>query len=221
MKNSRHTQETIARWWAENPMHVSAKSGNLITGPVRLAFCNVLQRPKAGADGKEKAYGSVLLFPFPVTEEAALKPARDAVLALYKENMPAALTNPAIREKLHKPFKDQGSFTSLESGECYAGFTPGLLAISANSSQSQPAVVDQNGAPITEKTRVYSGCWAIVALRPAWFKVDGNQGPTFYLQSVMVVADDESLGGAGAANPSADFAAVKVDASIAPADLFA
>ncbi len=221
MDKSRMTDEWIKRVWAENPMHVSPKSGNLITGPVRLGFCNLLERPKPGADGKERAYGAVLLFPpFAIIGQDAIKPLQDAVAALYKEKAPQALNNPAIRDKMNKPLKDQGTFVDTKSGQPYAGFMPGALAISANSSQSQPAVVDQNGAPIVEKARVYSGCWAIAALKPAWFDVGSNKGPTFYLQSVMVVADDENLGGAGSSNPSADFASVKIDAQVNPTAMF-
>ena len=75
-------------------------------------------------------------------------------------------------------------------------------------------------APIIDKKHVYSGVWAIVTLAPKWFDVSTNKGPTFYLQSVMVVADDESLGGTGSANPNSDFAGVKIDATVNPSAAF-
>jgi hypothetical protein len=81
-------------------------------------------------------------------------------------------------------------------------------------------VVDQNLAPIVDKRHVYSGCWVIPTVIAKWFDVGTNKGPTFYLQSVMVVADDENLGGTGSANPNADFAGVKIDQTVNPAAAF-
>jgi hypothetical protein len=213
-EKSNMSREWIERVWKDNPIQ-KLQNGNVRTGPVRLAFCHVLERQKPGKDGKERSYGAVLLFP----EGADLSVLKAEAKALIQENMPAALTSKAVFDKLNNPFKDQSSFTDPE-GQLYDGFVGGRTAIAANSSKSQPPVVDQKMAPVIDKRHIYSGCWAIVTLAPRWFNVDTNKGPTFYLQSVMVVADDENLGGAGAANPSADFAGVKIDDAVNPAAAF-
>lgn len=221
-ENTRMTPEWIARVWKDNPCR-KLPNGNIIF-LARTAFCNVLERPKAGPDGKERAYGSVLMIPDLnlIGGQAALQPLVDDVNALYKEKMPAALANPDLRAKLHNPFKKQDGYINTKSptGDLYDGFVPGRLCISANSSQSQPAVVDQSLAPVIDKARVYSGCWVIAAVKAGWITNPQNPGPTFYLQSLMVVADDNSLGGVGQSNPSADFAGVKVDAAVNPAAMF-
>lgn len=218
-ENTRMTREWVERVWGDNPP-VKLANGN-VRFLARLAFCNVLERPKPGSDGKEKAYGSVLLLPQeggPVSFELF----GQEVAALYKDNMPAALTSEAVRAKLHKPLKDQGTFVNLkdENGAPYEGFVEGRKCISANSSQSQPYVVDQNGAPIVDKSRIYSGCWALAVVAPGWIKRADNPGPTFYLQGLIVVADDNSLGGVGASNPTADMAGVKIDATVNPSAAF-
>lgn len=214
-EKTRMTDEWIERVWKDNPCHIAA-NGEIITGPVRLAFCNVLERPKPGQDGKERAYGTVLLFP----EGVDLGPLKDAAMALFKEKAPQVLANPKLASKFHNPFKQQGDFLDAKLGEPYDGFVDGRTAISANSSQTKPVVVDIRGAPIVDKARVYSGCWAIVALRAGWIGRDDNKGPTFYLQSLMVVADDENLGGVGSSNPQVSFAGVKIDQTVNPAGLF-
>lgn len=221
-ENTRMTPEWIQRVWQANPCQ-RLPNGNIIF-PARTAFCNILERPKPTKPDEVKAYGSVLLLPdlALIGGPAAIKVLEDAYAALLKEKMPAALQNPDLREKLHNPFKKQGSYinTKSENGDLYEGFVPGRLCISANSSQSQPAAVDQNMAPIVDKSRLYSGCWVIAAVREGWIKNPQNPGPTFYLQSVMVIADDNSLGGVGVSNPSADFGGVKIDAAVNPSAAF-
>lgn len=214
-EKTRMTDEWIARVWKDNPCHIAA-NGEIITGPVRLAFCNVLERPKPGQDGKERSYGAVLLFP----EDADLKPLYDAATDLFTEKAPQVLANPKLASKFNNPFKKQGDFLDAKTGEAYDGFVEGRTAISANSSQTKPVVVDLRNTPIVDKARVYSGCWAIVALKAGWIGRDDNKGPTFYLQSIMVVADDENLGGVGSSNPSVSFAGVKIDQTVNPAGLF-
>lgn len=215
-EKSRMTREWIQRVWADNPCRM-LDNGNMITGPVRLAFANILERGKPGQGKTEGSFGSVLLFP----EGVDLSVPKAQVLELIKENAPLALTNQAVADKLNKPLKKQDSFINPKSerGELYDGFVAGRLCISANSG-SQPPCVDMGMAPIIDKKHVYSGCWAIVTLAPKWFDVGTNKGPTFYMQSVMVVADDENIGGTGSANPNSDFAGVKIDAAVNPSAAF-
>lgn len=182
----------------------------------RLAFVNLLDRPKDKKTGKDRAWGCVVLLP----EETDLKVLKDEAKALFQEKAPLALTNPAVAKRYHNPFKKQEEQVDKKTGQPYAGFVPGRTCLSANSPQSQPPVVNQRLAPIVDKARVFSGCWALVAVRPSWFKQDANEGPTFYLQSVMVVAEDQTLGGSGSADPNTDFAGISITGDVNPADAF-
>lgn len=221
-ENTRMKPDWITRVWNDNPPR-RAENGNIIF-LARTAFCNVLERPKPGADGKERAYGSVLLIPDLdlIGGQGALKLFLDAQMALIGEKMPGALKNQDLADKLHKPLKKQGTYVNTKSddGDLYEGFVPGRFCISANSSQSKPPVVDQNMAPLIDKADVYSGMWVLAAVKEGWIKTKENPGPTFYLQSLMKVADDNSLGGVGQSSPSSDFAGVKIDAAVNPAAAF-
>ena len=221
-ENTRMKPEWITRVWNDNPPR-RADNGNIIF-LARTAFCNVLERPKPGADGKERAYGSVLLIPDLdlIGGPDALKLFSTAATALIQENMPGALKNKDLLDKLHNPIKKQGTYvnTKSEDGDLYDGFVPGRFCISANSSQSKPSVVDQSMTPLIDKADVYSGMWVLAAVREGWIKTKENPGPTFYLQSLMKVADDNSLGGVGQSSPSSDFAGVKIDQTVNPAQAF-
>ena len=79
---------------------------------------------------------------------------------------------------------------------------------------------DQNLSPLIDKSDVYSGMWVLAAVREGWIKTKENPGPTYYLQSLMKVADDNSLGGIGQSSPSSDFKGVKIDQTVNPAEAF-
>lgn len=216
-EKTKMTREWIDRVWKDNPCQL-LPNGNIRTGPVRLGFVNLVGEPQKDKTGKEKSRGVVLLFPDlggPVDISVLVAAATE----IYKEKAPAALTNAALMAKLNNPFKKQGDYIDKD-GNIYDGFVEGRTCISSNSPGSQPPVVDQNLTPLISHRDVHSGVWAIVTLAAKWFDVDTNKGPTFYLQSVMVVADDENLGGTGSANPNTDFAGVKIDAAVNPAAAF-
>lgn len=212
------TREWIQRAWADNPNRIMP-SGQVLTGPVRTAFCNVLDRPK-NKDGTERAWGTVLLFPDHTIPGVNLNLLAQPINALLDEKAPGARNNPVLRAKYHDPFKKQEGFVDLKTGELYDGFVPGRFAISVNSSQTKPPVFDQNYAPIVDKSRIYSGCWVIANLNPGWIGRDDKKGPTYYLNALVVVADDENLGGIGVVNPQAAFEGVKIDPTVNPSALF-
>lgn len=222
-EKTKMTPEWITRVWQENPCR-KQPNGNIILGPCRAAFVNVLERPKPGSDGKERSYGTVIIIPALslIGGPQALAPLQQDIIAIFQDKAPAALQNPDLMAKYNNPIKRQGGWIDKKTGDLYDGFVsgPDRFAISANSSQSKPPVVDQNLAPIIDKNRIYSGCWVIPSIKADWIKRDDNPGVTCYLQSLMVVADDENLGGVGAANPNADFAGVKVDPTVNPSALF-
>lgn len=212
MEKSRMSNEWIEKAWAQYPNKINP-NGTVTTGPVRAAFCQVLgDKPKNKA-GEEKAWGTVLLFP----DHRIIKTMNLGVLAgpindLLREKAPIALTDKRVRAKYHDPFKKQDQYIGKD-GSLYAGFEDGLFCISANSSQSRPLVVNQRNAPIVEKSGIYSGCWVLANLNPGWINREDKKGPTFYLDALMVVAEDEMLGGSGGfVNPNEVFGAVNIEA---------
>lgn len=216
-EKSRVTDAWLERAWSQNPNKIN-DNGTVTTGPVRLAFVNLIERGK-NKDGSLRAWGAVLLFPdHRIIKSMNMPVLMQPVTALLKEKAPLALGNPAVRAKYHDPFKKQDTFIDPKTGELYDGFVEGRFAISSNSSQTQPPVVDPRMAPIVDKSKVYSGCWALVNLNPGWIARDDKKGPTFYMNTVMVIADDENLGGVGAINPRDAFAGVSVEAGDIDAD---
>ena len=216
-EKSNMTAEWLQRVWEKYPNKLN-NNGTITTGPVRTAFCNLLDRGK-NKDGTLRAYGAVLLFPdHRVIKAVNLDVLMKPVKAMLLDKAPLALENPTVRAKYHDPFKKQDTFIDSETGELYDGFVAGRYAISANSSQTQPPVVDQKLAPIIDKSKVYSGCWVLANLNPGWINRDDKKGPTFYLNTVMVVAEDENLGGVGKVNPRDAFAGVNIEAGDINAD---
>lgn len=212
------TEDWLRRAWAANPC-TKLSDTSYRTGPVRLAFANILERGKPMPPKTEGSFGAVLLFPDPsFADISVLKQVRKEIIA---EKAPAALTNEAMLKKLNNPFKDQGDFVNSKSqtGELYDGFVAGRIAISANSN-SQPGAFNVKGVPLIDKKDVYSGCWALAILTAKWFDVGTNKGPTFYLDKLIVVNHDENIGGSGGVSVQQAFAGVNIEADINPAEGF-
>jgi hypothetical protein len=219
-EKSNMTREWIERVWTRNPC-VTLPNGKIRLGPCRLAFTNLIERPKPGKDGKERSHGTVILIPDMTIPGVNIDPLYEAATELYRAKAPGALTNEDLRARYHNPFKKQQAFIELKTGELYDGFVPGRIAISANSPGSAPRVVDARMMNIDDKDKCYSGCWAIPVLNPAWIGRQDNPGPTFYLDIIQVVADDEDLRGAGSSmSPQDAFGGVQIDAEVNPAGMF-
>ena len=201
------TDEWIKAALAKNPC-VKLENGNIRTCPVRLSFVHVFKPGKAIEEGKEPKYGVSVLFPVGADISVLQAEAR----AVAQGKWPKAGTPEG--PKLKGPFLKQD-----DDAERYIGYRPGGVLIRALSNQ-RIAVVDQNLAPIVDEARVYPGVWAIVTLRAFAYDMGVNKGVSFGLQSVMIIADDQNIGGTGQDNPSTDFASVQVDANLNPSALF-
>lgn len=190
-------------------------TGNIRTCPVRLSFPNIFHRSKPIPPNTEGTYGAVLLFP--LGADISLLRAEQQRIAL--ENWPDA--GKPGGPKLYNAIRDQDIDGKGNAGESerYMGYVKGAMRIGANANRLVPCV-DQNMAPIVEEDRVYPGVWAVCSLSCFPFNKGVNKGPTFGLQSVMIIADDQNIGGTGQANPNTDFAGVKIDANLNPAAAF-
>lgn len=183
---------------------------NILTGPVRLVFCDALfeAKPQMRSDpNSKKKFGTGVLFtPF-------------SDLALFWEEYYKVCASDFAKEwnahtqqyQVDNPISDQG----LKAGK-YGGFTPGLMTTTLTSDY-KPPIVDIRGNPITDDKKVYPGVWAIVSCNSyASGKGFPKKGPRFGLQTIMLIADDKPLSG-GAPDPRTQFARVQVKPPIAVA----
>lgn len=211
MLDSNMTDEWIERVWRDNPCVLI--DGNVRTGPVRLAFPSIFERSKPVEEGKEGKYGANLLFPLGVDlsllEDECLEALAKA--PWYRAGM-TGLTMP-LKDPAKMPLKDPGGMLK------YSGFQAGARYVIATS-DNPPLCVDQRLAPITDKAKVYSGVWAIPTIRAFTYNKGVNKGVGFGLQSLMIVADDSSLGGIPPANPQRDFGGVKIDPVVSAGTYF-
>lgn len=77
-----------------------------------------------------------------------------------------------------------------KDGEEYEG----MMYFNASSNQ-KPSICDRRREPITDEAKVYSGCYANVAVKFYAFAVEGNKGIAAGLQAIQKVKDGERLGG--------------------------
>ena len=185
-----------------NPPRLLA-DGNIFSGPVRLSFANIFKVGKPSQDGGEGKYGAALLFPvgtdMSVFNTAWTKAARSAFPRNWSpDGQPIGL---------HIPFHDQAE--KAYSANPRAGYTPGAITLSATT-KYQPEVVDANMNKIIDEKRVYSGVWAFVTLNTYEYN-NRKTGVAFGMRMVMVIADDQTLGGMGG-DPKTEFAGVTITA---------
>lgn len=209
MRDSTIGDDWIRRACEMNPAQVlvdqttGQPSGNILTGPVRLAFCDLFKPGRSMNEGQEGKYQTQALFS-PFTDFSVFYNAYYEVLAReFAEYYDAASGQ---YHGLHSPFRDQSE--KLKFG----GYTPGLVFMTCTS-RYKPPLVDSRMNPIVDESRVYAGVWAILSINAYAFGKSPPQpkkGVSFGLQSVMVIADDEKFGG-GAPDPHTQFQGVNVE----------
>lgn len=185
------------------------RTGDLLTGPVRLTFCDALFTAKPGMRSKPesetnpKKFGTGVLWP-PYVD---LAPFWEAYYAVAAKDF-ADLYNPGTQQYygLDNPIYDQGSKMK------YDGYTAGCQAMNTTS-QFKPPIVDSRGNPLTDESKVYAGVWAILAVNPyASGKNAPRKGPRFGLQMVMIVGEDKPIAGGGVMDPKTAMKQIKVAA---------
>jgi len=178
------------------------QTANLLSGPVRLSFCDALMeaKPQMRSDpNSKKAFGTTMLFT-PFTDFTLFWQEYYRIAAAEFASHYNAEKNQYYG--LDNPFYDQGGKAKFQ------GYTPGLMAM-CTTSQFKPSVVDTRNNPVSPE-KVYPGVWAIIALNPyASGKQAPRKGPRFGLQAVVIIGDDKPLSGGGI-DPRQAFAGVKV-----------
>ena len=200
------SDQWVANALKMNPCVLLARSGNILTCPVRLSFPDVFTRAKPVEIGKEGKFQSNLVFP----------PAADLSLLYEAAEAAAKAKWPNIGQKggpkIKMPFKNQSDMMDRYDG--YAA--EGVYLICP--SDRKPTVYDQRQKPVTDPERIYPGVWACVSINPFTYDKGVNKGVSFGLNDLMIVADDKRLGGGGS-SPS-DFAGIKLDASVSGDGVF-
>ncbi len=191
-------------------------NGDIITGPVRLAFDNLFTLPtkKPGQSGEPK-FGTSILFPpnvdFSIISEEYYK----ALGQFFPEYYVAGANGAAGQyHGLHSPFRDQAEKMR------FGGFTPGCTFMNCTS-KFKPPLVDSRMNPIVDPSKVYPGVWAICVINAYPYGKNPPQpkkGVAFGLQSVMIIGDDTKFGG-GAPDAKQQFAGVSVAAPISRPDM--
>ena len=173
-------------------------TGDILTGPVRLAFETLFELPQPTAQIQNPKFGAALLF----TPFADFSILYEEYYKVCQRDFPEYYDAASGQYYgLHSPFRDQAEKVK------FGGFTPGCVFITA-SSKYKPPMIDARGNPIVDKSKVYPGVWAICSINAYSFKDPRKKGVNFGLQNVMIIADDEKFGG-GAADPNKTFAGVK------------
>lgn len=186
-------------------------TGDILTGPVRLAFCDSIFNPESKDD-----FSVAMLF----TPYADFRVLYEEYYAWCGREFPSHYDAGTQQyHGLHSPFKSQDE--KLKFG----GFTPGLAYMNSGS-QFKPPVCDSRYNPIVDPSRLYAGVWAICAVKPYPFGKAGKtkdgqpmkKGIGFGLQSIMLIGDDTKFGG-GAPDVKQMYAGVNVTAPIVRPDI--
>lgn len=164
-------------------------AGDILTGPVRLAFCDSLwELPAPTPQTQNPKHGATILFPtgqdFSILHEEYYK--------ICGQVFPEYYVNGQYHG-LQSPFRDQAEKIK------FTGFTPGAVFMTCTS-KYKPPIVDTRYNPIVDRNKVYSGVWAICAIRAYSYGKNPPQpkkGVAFGLQSVMIIGDDTKLAGGG------------------------
>lgn len=171
----------------------TAASTKVVTKRARLSFANIWE-PKAIDENSEAKYSVSILIPKTDTETVAninaaieaAKKAGESKLKDAKGKMPLNIKTPLRDGDTERPDDPN-----------YAGH----YFINANSKQAPQIVEKIQGVmhAVTDKARVYSGCYARVSFNLYAFAVSGNKGIAAGLGNIQFLADGAPLSGGSTA----------------------
>jgi hypothetical protein len=173
--------------------HYNDKLGSMLLPAGRMQY-PALFEPQAmkGESAENAKYQISIMFP------------RDAELALaakWVEEIAAEKWGPKSTKPYKKPFLNHAEKTS--DLELAANF-PVLIRCN---SPSRPGVVFGNSDPVTAKEEIYSGRWAVIAVRGYAWEFSGVRGVSFGVNNVMVLDHDDPIGNARP-KPEMEFASI-------------
>lgn len=161
-------------------------TNTLVTGEVRLSYCYLFE-PRKDEDGNPDKYGCTILIP--KSDKATLnkiKAAIEAAKAVGKGKTWGGKIPPNLKSTLHDGDTERDTDEQPE----YIGHY--YMSVS---SKERPGLVDRQVNPITDRSDLYSGCFARVAISAFPYSNSGNKGVTFFLNHVQKMRDGDHLDG--------------------------
>lgn len=167
----------------------------VITGKVRLSYCNILKPRPARNPGEDEKYSVTLLIP---KSDTATKQRIDAAIQAAIQEGAQGKWNGASPAQPPTPLHDGDGLR--QSGDAYPAECKGHWVLTASSLQ-KPDIVDLSLQPIINPTEIYSGMYAHVSVQFFAYNSNGKKGIGAGLGNVQKVCDGEPLaGGASAAD---------------------
>lgn len=169
-------------------------STRVVTGKVRFSYFNALSSRKNEMSGKEE-FSTQVLVPKSDTETVnALKAAaKEALVAKFGDKIPKNVRNP-LRD---------GDTETKQDGSPLGPEYAGHFFFNAKST-NKPGAVDANGHDLLGSQDIVSGDYGRVSLNAYAYSQAGNNGVSFGLNNIMLVAKGDTLGG-GRVSAAADF----------------
>lgn len=165
-----------------------AEANNIVTGEVRLSYCYLFEpRKDKEKEGDAGKYSVTLLIP--KSDKATVKKIKDAIEAAKAVGKGAKWGGkipPNLKISLH----DGDTERDTEEQPEYKGHY--YMAVS---SKEKPGLVDRQVNPIVDRSELYSGCYARVAISAFPYNSDGSKGVTFFLNHVQKMRDGEHMDG--------------------------
>lgn len=181
----------------------------VLTGEVRLSYCN-LTSPRAAQQGGEPKYSVTLLIP---KTDVATKADIDAAIQAAANEALSKVWNGARPPQLRVPIYDGDGVRP--SGVPFGDECKGHWVMTASTKNKPQVVGIDNINCELAPSDIYSGMYARVTIRFFGYSNSGNKGIGCGLGNVMKTRDGEAL--AGSASASVDFAGVGAAPAAAPA----
>lgn len=181
----------------------------VLTGEVRLSYCN-LTTPRAAQQGGEPKYSVTLLIP---KTDVATKADIDAAIQAAANEALTKVWNGARPPQLSVPIWDGDGVR--KSGVPFGDECKGHWVMTASTKNKPQVVGIDNINCELAPSDIYSGMYARVTIRFFGYSNSGNKGIGCGLGNVMKTRDGEAL--AGSASASVDFAGVGAAPAAAPA----
>lgn len=172
----------------------------VLTGEVRLSYCN-LTTPRAAQQGGEPKYSVTLLIP---KTDVATKADIDAAIQAAANEALTKVWNGARPPQLSVPIWDGDGVR--KSGVPFGDECKGHWVMTASTKNKPQVVGIDNINCELSPADIYSGMYARVTIRFFGYSNSGNKGIGCGLGNVMKTRDGEAL--AGGASASVDFAGV-------------
>lgn len=172
----------------------------VLTGEVRLSYCN-LTTPRAAQQGGEPKYSVTLLIP---KTDVATKADIDAAIQAAANEALSKVWNGARPPQLRVPIYDGDGVRP--SGVPFGDECKGHWIMTASTKNKPQVVGIDNINCELAPSDIYSGMYARVTIRFFGYSNRGNKGIGCGLGNVMKTRDGEAL--TGGASASVDFAGV-------------